>query len=172
MTNYDSIHDLLKEHLNNEETPIAKQLMNQMNFAKREGFFTMGFLYDIIDWKSPRSKKVWQKNDNEYVKEVSKRFFLLTDDKSRMACLRELYGVGIPVGSAILTVMDPKNYGVIDYHVWQTLFQFEYVTEKEDGKQLSVGNWLQFLAIIRLLAQQYEVTARDIERTLFNYHRD
>ena len=172
MANYDSIQDLLKEHLNNEETPIAKQLMNQMNFAKGEGFFTMGFLYDIIDWKSPRSKSVWQKNDNEYVKEVSQRFFLLTDDEDRMACLRELHGVAVPVASAILTLMDPKNYGVIDFHVWQLLHQFGFVSEKEDGKNLSVSNWLQFLDILRLLAQQFEVSARDVERTLFNYHRD
>ena len=172
MANYDSIRDLLKEHLNNEETPIAKQLMNQMNFAKGEGFFTMGFLYDIIDWKSPRSKSVWKKNDNEYVKEVSQRFFLLTDDKSRMACLRELHGVAVPVASAILTLLDPNNYGVIDTHVWQLLYQYGLVSEKEDGTNLNTGNWLQFLDIIRPLAQHYKVSVRDIERTLFNYHRD
>ena len=146
--------------------------MNQMNLAKSEGFFTMDFLFEIIDWKSPRSKSWWKKNDNEYVKEVSENFFHLTNDKKRMGRLRELHGVGVPVASAILTVMDPENYGVIDYHVWQLLYQYDFVSEKEDGKNLSVDNWLQFLDIIRKLAQQYNVKARDIERTLFNYHRD
>lgn len=172
MSSFDSIHDLLKNLLTNEETPEAKQLMRQMAFAKKEGFFTMGFLYDILDWKSPRSKKYWSRNDNAYVKEVSKKFFLFTDDEDRVVCLRELHGFRVPVASAILTLMDPDNYGVIDTHVWQLLYHYGLVSEKEDGTNLSTGNWLQFLDIIRPLAQQYKVSVRDIERTLFNYHRD
>ena len=169
---FDSINNLLKNQLCIRETADAKRLINQMNIAKEKGFFTKKFLFELFDWKSPRSKGVGKKNTNLYVKQISKKFFHLVGDKERMDCLKKLHGVGIPVASAILTVMDPKNYGVIDYHVWQALFQFEYVREKKDGKNLSVKNWLQFLKILRSLAQQHKVNVRDIERTLFDYHRD
>ena len=168
---YNSIHDLLENQLCTNETASAKKLINHMKKAKKKGFFTKNFLYDIIDWKSPRSKGHWKENTNPYVRRISKKFFQLIDDKERMSCLIELHGVGVPVASAILTVMNPINYGVIDFHVWQSLFQFGYVQEKEDGTNLSVENWLQFLKILRDLAQKYKVNVRDVERTLFDYHR-
>ncbi len=142
-----------------------------MKKAKENGFFSMNLLYEIIDWKSYRSTGYWKRNTESYVKRISKKFFQLIDDRERMKYLRKLDGVGVPVASAILAVLDPKIYGVIDFHVWQALFHFKYVTEKEDGKNLSVGNWLQFLEIIRSFAQQFKVKARDIERTLFDWHR-
>jgi len=172
MKKYDSIHDILDKHLDIKETLEAEQLIDQMSFSKGKGFFTMGILYDILDWKSPRNKNYWNDNDNDYVKEVSTKFFLLTDDEERIDCLQELHGVRVSVASAILALIYPENYGVIDFHVWQLLHHYGLVSEKADGNNLSVINWLQFLEIIRQLAQEYKVKARDIERTLFDFHRD
>lgn len=171
MVSYDSISKLLQEHLSTNETLRAKQLMKEMKKAKNEGVFTKDFLLEIIEWKSPRSKGYWKSNNKEYVREISKRFFQLKDDKNRMRCLRELHGVGVPVATAILTLSDPKNYCIIDYHAWQLLYDYGLVTEKEDGNNLGVKNWLQFLEIIRQLAQKFQVKARDIERTIFDYHK-
>ena len=88
-----------------------------------------------------------------------------------MEALLQLQGVSVPMASALLTLLDPKRYGVIDIRVWQLLHAIGAVGENPRGAQFSLKNWLQFLVILRHHASRLRVTARDIERTLFDAHR-
>ena len=88
-----------------------------------------------------------------------------------MEALLQLQGVSVPMASALLTLLDPKRYGVIDIRVWQLLYAVGAVSENPRGVQFSLKNWLRFLAILRHHASRLGVTARDIERALFAAHR-
>ena len=74
------------------------------------------------------------------------------------------------MASAILTAVDPKRYGVIDIRVWQLLYKMKTVSKKPSGVGFQFNNWYQYLMIIRYFAKKYNVTARDIDRTLFRVH--
>jgi len=83
-----------------------------------------------------------------------------------------LHGVSVPTASAILTLLDPDRYGVIDIRVWQLLHALGVVDGNRGGTGLTVSQWEQFLAVIRSHSVRFKVSARDIERSLFFIHRD
>jgi len=76
------------------------------------------------------------------------------------------------MASALLTLMDPRRYGVIDIRVWQLLHKVGTVTKNEAGIGFNSNNWSEFLMVLRYFARKYGVKARDIERTLFLVHRE
>jgi hypothetical protein len=75
------------------------------------------------------------------------------------------------MASAILMLMFPRRYGVIDIRVWQLLHKLGTVTKNPGGIGFSFGNWYQYLMILRYFAKRFECKARDVERTLFLVHK-
>ncbi len=76
------------------------------------------------------------------------------------------------MASALLMLLDPKRYGVIDIRVWQLLYKVGTVTENASGVGFEFKNWHQYLMIIRHFAKKLRVKARDVERTLFLVHKE
>jgi hypothetical protein len=76
------------------------------------------------------------------------------------------------MASAILMFVDPRRYGVIDIRAWQLLHAMGAVRKKPAGIGFDFRNWYQFLMIVRHFAQEFDVKARDIERTLFYAHQE
>jgi hypothetical protein len=93
-------------------------------------------------------------------------------EMQRLRALTALKGVSIPMASAILMLLNPKRYGVIDIRVWQLLYQIGAVTKNPHGTGFDFRNWYQFLMIIRYFARKFDVTARDVERSLFLAHKE
>jgi len=71
----------------------------------------------------------------------------------RLEALRTLDGVSVPMASAILTLLSPCRYGVIDIRVWQLLYAGE-VTRKSNGVGFNFNNWYQFLMKLRYFAKK------------------
>ena len=89
----------------------------------------------------------------------------------RLESLVRLRGVSVPMASAVMTLLQPRRYGVIDIRVWQLLHARGAVTRNAEGVGLTARNWAQFLAVIRHFAKKLRVKARDVERALFDAHR-
>jgi hypothetical protein len=75
------------------------------------------------------------------------------------------------MASAILTLFDPRNYGVLDIRVWRLLHGMKLVDANPGGKGFTSRNWCQYLGLIRSLASKFRVSVRTIDRILFRYHR-
>jgi hypothetical protein len=75
------------------------------------------------------------------------------------------------VASAILTLIDPARYGVLDIRVWQLLFALAAVGRNPAGRGFTVADWLDYLSAIREQARRLRVSARAVELTLFEHHR-
>lgn len=88
-----------------------------------------------------------------------------------MNLLRTLHGVSVPMASAILTLVDPSRYGVLDIRVWQLLFAMDSVSTNPRGVGFTFKNWHDYLRRLRDHAREMGVSARTVERTLFEYHR-
>ena len=93
-------------------------------------------------------------------------------ERMRLQALIALQGVSVPTASAILTLLDPKRYGVIDIRVWQLLHRLGAVDGNPGGTNFTFEQWERFLAVVRRFAAFFRVPARDIERTLFLVHRE
>jgi hypothetical protein len=77
----------------------------------------------------------------------------------------------VPTASAILTLIEPKRYGVIDIRVWQLLHALGAVGACPAGRGFGPAHWEQFLRLLRGHARALGTTPRLVELTLFYYHR-
>ncbi|MBN1328580.1 MAG: hypothetical protein JXA54_03815 [Candidatus Heimdallarchaeota archaeon] len=168
---FSTIQEVISNHLSNKETKVAKELIKKLIDAKKNNNFTKHLLYDIVLWKSQRRASLCLQNKTKTVNKTFQALSANLDEKNKIKLLRKLWGVGLPVASAILTIYDPINYGIIDYKTWQILYLYELVGTKPMGIGFSQIDWLKYLQIIRNLASEFNVKARDIDRTLFDYHK-
>ena len=88
-----------------------------------------------------------------------------------MELLTSLDGVGIPMASAVLTLIDPRRHGVLDIRVWQLLFAMQSVRQNPRGRGFSLEHWKRYLRALRGPARRLGVSVRAVEWTLFHAHR-
>lgn len=138
--------------------------------ASQRGRLTFEEFYKICMWKSARQKQKYisAKNRNE-VEAITKKAFSEQDEREKMKKLCELNGVGIPTASAILTVVFPEKYAVIDIRCLEMLREkFGY----KISKQTSLKSWIEYLNIMRNTAKENTVTPRKLDMALFAMHRE
>ena len=162
---------LVREHLSTQEDEGTVLLSRKLRGAKQRGYLTQGELEAVCRWKSARAIRYIRANNHHRVRAATRIALSTRSEERRLEALLQLEGVSVPMASALLTLIDPKRYGVIDIRVWQLLHAVGAVSENRRGVGFSSGNWLQFLAVLRQLSSRLRVTARDVERTLFNVHR-
>lgn len=147
-------------------------LMKMMKAAQHRGHMTKMDLIAVCEWKSSRARPLCSSNHTNTIKAASMRSFQTTNEAERMENLLTLSGVGIPMASAILAAMNPRQYGVIDIRVWQALHHFGEVATNPSGKNLRLSHWISYLKVIRKYAAKHAMTAREIEKAIFNYHKE
>jgi hypothetical protein len=142
-----------------------------MRQVKKKKALTREEFLEICHWKSPRTSRWCEMNSASSVRRAMTTVFATEDEDRRLAELTSLHGVAVPTASAILTMIDPKNYGVIDIRVWQLLHEIGSVTKRASGQGFDSQNWLQYLQILRDHAKQLKVNVRRIEKALFEFHK-
>ncbi len=168
---YRDIQALISHKLLRDEERRARALINSLRDVKKHGYFTKRQFLKMCHWKSARPIKHYKSNSEHGIRLISKKVFATQYENRRIELLTRLKGVNVPVASAILMLTDPRNYGVIDIRVWQLLYLYGSVKTKPGGRNFSVANWYSYLMKIRYFAKRLNVTARQIERTLFQYHK-
>jgi hypothetical protein len=168
---YGSLSSLVRRHLSVEEDERTTLLSRKLRAAKRRGYLTRGELAAVCRWKSARAINRIRANNHHRLRAATSAALATRSEQGRLEALLQLKGVSVPMASAILMLLDPMRYGVIDIRVWQLLYDVGAVSENPRGTAFSLENWLQFLAILRRLSSRFHVNARDIERTLFYVHR-
>lgn len=169
---YSSIEELIKKNLNTKEHAETLKLINELKGVKKRGYITKDEFMKIAMWKSSRPKPWYLKNSENDIISISKKVLATKFEKRKIELLTSLKGISIPAASAFLTLIDPQNYGVIDIRVWQILFLYGSAKVKPTGTNFDFNNWYNYLMKLRFYAKKFKVSARDIERTIFFYHRD
>lgn len=150
----------------------AAALIRALRPARKRGYLTPSELERVCRWKSARAIKHIKSNPPSRVRSATRRALATRSEGKRLQELTNLSGVSIPMASAILMLLHPRRYGVIDIRVWQLLHAVGAVTKKSSGVGFSFNNWYQFLMIIRHFSKRLKVGARDIERSLFEAHQE
>jgi hypothetical protein len=167
---YKSIKELIERNLDTKEDDKTQTLIDELRGVAERGCFTKGEFLKMGMWKSPRPKNWYLANSEDEVVQISKEVFSTEFEKRRIDLLTRLQGVSIPTASAILTLTNPKDYGVIDIRVWEVLYLYGSVLVNPTGTNFSFKNWYKYLMKIRYFAKIFDVKTRDIERTIFLYH--
>lgn len=159
------------EPIQTEDPPTAK-IIKRLRHVRLDKELSRGEFLDICYWKSPRSIRRCEKNSATTVEQTTQKVFATKSEERKIELLTSLDGVSIPTASAILTMTDPVDYGVIDIRVWQVLHQLKAVTSNPNGQHFTFQQWYQFLQILRHHSLRLKVPTRLIELTLFTFHRD
>lgn len=169
---YASLRPLVRRYLKVKEEPATTDLIRELRPARQRGYLTRSELEDVCRWKSPRALHLIKSNTAYRVRSATTRALATRSERERLAALQELRGVSVPMASAILMLLYPRRFGVIDIRVWQLLYKIGTVTKNPKGIGFRFGNWYQFLMIIRYFAKEFGTTARDVERALFVAHKE
>ena len=123
-------------------------------------------------WKSPRPTRHYARNSAATIRAVSRAVLSSRSERRRLELLTELRGVSVPVASAILTLIDPARYGVIDIRVWKLLLGFKAVSGSPRGRGFGFRHWDDYLRTLRARAKRLRMPVRTVEYTLFQRHRE
>jgi hypothetical protein len=168
---YRSLRALLRRELLTEEHDATAALIRRLAHVKGAGRFTRAEFLAMCRWKSPRSRRHYERNTAGTIRRASVAVLAARSERERMSRLIALPGVSVATASAILTLIDPRRYGVLDIRCWQLLFRIRSVAGNERGRAFTVSQWEQYLERLRGHARALGVSARMIEYTLFHCHR-
>ena len=122
-------------------------------------------------WKSPRAQRHYLRNGAARIRKASRRALTARSERRRIEHLLTLDGVSVPVASAILTLLDPRRYGVLDIRAWQMLYAVRGVDANPAGRGFTVAQWIRYVETLREHARRLRASARAVEYTLFLCHR-
>jgi hypothetical protein len=166
-----TLEALLRRELVREEHPGTAALMRDLAAVRRRGTFTRAEFVRMCRWKSPRALHLFAANPAARVRAVSRAVLASRSERRRMELLTSLRGVGVPIASAILTLIDPRRYGVLDIRAWQLLFALRSVAANRRGQGFTIAQWEAYLTALRHHAHRLNVSARTVEHTLFQSHK-
>ena len=168
---YRDLSALLRALAVRSEDPRTAALMARLRPARRSGEFDRAQFIAMCRWKSPRALRHYRRHSPAAIRRVSRAVLGTRDEARRMTLLTALAGVSVPTASAILTLLEPRRYGVLDIRVWQLLYALGAVRSRPDGRGFRLAHWLEFLALLRTHARALGVSTRAVEWTLFGYHQ-
>jgi hypothetical protein len=168
---YRSLRVLLRRELRLGEHPATAALIRRLAHVKAAGRFTRAEFLAMCRWKSPRSRRHCERSSAAVIRRVSAAVLAARSERERMERLVALAGVSVATASAILTLIDPERYGVLDIRCWQLLFRIRAVAGNARGRAFTVAQWEQYLERLRGHARALGVSARTVEHTLFHCHR-
>ncbi len=173
----EGIKDLLKANLVRWECPATEKLFEKIADAKEQGDLGKEEFLQICYWKSPRNIRYACLNDKEKIESAFELVLGYTDEIGKIIILDDLDGVGVKTASAILTLINPENYGVLDMWVWRLLCCYGIFNRRHSGTGLTYDDWYEYEEKLRdwrdwarkNVNDGESITARNIEKTLFLY---
>lgn len=168
---YEKLEPLIQDCLCAGEDETTAELIRRLRPARDRGYLRPVELEAICKWKSARAIQRIKSNTASAIRVATSTALRTRSERRRLETLTKLNGVSVPMASAILMLLNPKRYGVIDIRVWQLMHKVGAVTKNYSGVKLTFQNWYQYLMIIRYFAKKFDTSARLIELTLFKAHK-
>jgi hypothetical protein len=84
--------------------------------------------------------------------------------KIRMAVLTALPIVGVPVASAILSLVMPEEYGVIDFRGWRQVFG-------KERRGFSINDYLRYMIHLWRLSNELSWLPQEVDHAIWEYDR-
>ncbi len=156
------------------ETEQLKRGIQGLRESRQPLFLTWNDLDPIFRWKLrnqyKRVKGHLRRNTDEAFQTVTQAALSIFESdweleaRLRLSALTSLYGVGVPVASAILALTDPQKYCVVDFRGWRAIFG-------EVRRGFDIPAYLRYLGEIRKLAQELGWSAQETDLAVWEYDR-
>jgi hypothetical protein len=125
--------------------------------------------FAIVAWKSNRTKTKIKKGLDDAEKTVQGLMGEVAQAKTprdKVEVLLQVWGIGLAVASAILTVCDPDEFTVLDYRAWDVLEGASLQGLPEHYPATS-DEYLDYCRVCRQLAERVGMRLRDLDRALW-----
>jgi hypothetical protein len=157
-----------------EETERLKAKLAQVRRERQPLYLTAAEFEEILQWKLGqqigRQRGIRVANTEEIVCAVTGLTLTITHaDKEyelelRVNILCALRGVGVPVASAVLALIFPEEYAVIDFRVWRQIFG-------EDQTAFFVPDYKRYMREIHRLANELDWPVQEVDHAIWEYDR-
>jgi hypothetical protein len=130
--------------------------------ARGRGRLTKAEFLAICYWKSPRSQARCRRNDEDFVRSVTATALSTDNERLRIEVLRLLDGVEWPTASAILHLVHPDRYPLLDVRaLWSVC------ADACDRYDFTL--WQAYTAFCREIADASGESMRDLDRALYQF---
>ena len=129
---------------------------------------------DILRWKLRgqynRGKGQRSVNTEERICMVTGTALTIThphkdyERELRTAILCLLHGVGVPIASAVLALVFPEEYAVIDFRGWRQVFG-------ENKREFSITQYKKYLKEIVKLADELDWLPQEVDLAIWEYDK-
>jgi thermostable 8-oxoguanine DNA glycosylase len=139
---------------------------------KEEGTLEPFDFFAIVAWKSNRTKTKIRRGLEDAGKTIQELMLEVTQAKTprdKVEVLLQVWGIGLAMASAILTVCDPDEFTVLDYRAWNVLEGTSLQGLPEHYPATS-DEYLDYCRVCRELAEQVGMSLRDLDRALWAKH--
>ena len=146
----------------------------QMKQERRPMYLTLDELDRVLQWKLRgqygRQRDRRKANTDDVIRVVTGAALSIEHpDKDyeielRFGILCALRGVGVPVASAILALVFPERFAVIDFRGWRQVFG-------EEKTVFSVSDYKRYLPKIQNLAQELGWPVQEVDLAIWEYDR-
>ena len=132
--------------------------------VQEQGYLDKELLKRVARWKSPRPARHVEKNDEDYIRDVTSFAFNATSERARIRGLMLLDGVSWPTASAILHLFHKDPYPILDFRaLWSVgLETYRY----------SSLFWQEYVDFCREIASRNQVDMRTLDKALWQYSKE
>lgn len=149
------------------EQPV-QDVIDEVEPARTRGHLTKAEFLAICKLKSKRQAKILQENPEQSIIKVTELAFQMArDPHAQIGALRSLKGVAVPRASCLLAWVFPEKYPVIDWRGWAVLYRYGLVDRNPGGRNLQPQHWVDYLKVVREIAQRHKQTPMMIDRWLW-----
>jgi hypothetical protein len=174
MVQADDIRELRQVAFDYQETEHLKQDLRNLRLERDPFYLAKNDLDSIFRWKLRnqygRCRRRLDANTPSACRVVTQAAFAvreLDEDYEadlRLGILKALWGVGVPVASAILALVEPDRYCVIDFRGWR-------VVTGERRDEFGINQYLQYRSAVRQLAHQLGWSLQETDLAIWEYDR-
>ncbi len=168
------IRPLYQEAVGDEKTAQLKAKLARIRQERKPLYLTAAEFEDILEWKLAqqigRQRHLRAGNTDELMRDVTALALSVTHaDKEyelelRVNTLCVLRGVSVPVASAVLALMFPNEYAVIDFRVWRQLFG-------EEKSAFYTTDYKKYMDKIHQLADELDWPVQVVDHVIWLYDK-
>jgi len=154
------------------ETQDLKERIRKAMERRDPAYLNYDEFDQILEWKLKgqrgRTERLRQGNTEDIIQVVTSVALNIEHDDNdyelelRVNLLRSLRGVEVPVASAVLALVYPNMYAVIDFRVWRQLFQ-------EEKRDFNIRDYKRYIQRIRELAEQLRWPCQEVDYAIWTY---
>ena len=133
--------------------------------AKKLGHLSKSDFVTLCRWKSPRTTKLCQINDEDFIRAVTSTALSSNNEQLRIKIMTLLAGVEWPTASTILHFCSTDRYPILDFRALWSLG-----VDVPDGYDFEF--WWEYTMYCRRLADQVGVEMRILDRALWQYSKE